>query len=851
MPLEEYRKKRDFDQTAEPEGKDSQAGDGKLRFVVQKHAATRLHYDLRLELDGVLKSWAVPKGPSLNPKDKRLAKMTEDHPFDYRHFEGVIPKGSYGAGTMIIWDEGVYQAPGAGSREESENSLREGLENGNLKFTLEGKKLQGEYALVRMKDDNGDNWLLIKKNDEFASSEDVLEQSQSVRSGSSLEEIREIDEARRKGWQGWDAGELEQLKTLGIKKSKMPSEVRPMLASLTEAAFDRPEWFFEIKWDGYRAVAEIQKNSVQLYSRNLLSFKDKFAPVVKELEKIDFEVVLDGEVVVVDDEGRALFKLLQQYRNTGEGLLVYYVFDLLYLDGWDLQALPLEKRKEILRRTLPELPRLKYSDHIEGKGKDLYLAAQKKGIEGIIAKDKNSRYRQGVRSSEWLKVKAKLQQKAVIGGYTEPKGSRKDLGALLLGVYEGKDLVYIGHTGGGFDAKELKEVKAKLEPLKRKKSPFKQKPKTNAPATWVEPELVCEVRFSEWSHDMIMRQPIYLGMREDVDPAQIRREVPLPEEEVHKKKYAIQEDEKSTVHVDGIEISISNLNKMYWPEDKLTKGDMIEYYREIAPVLLRYLKDRPQSLHRFPDGIHGNSFFQKDFPNAPDWVETIPLQSDSNSDPTNYILCQNTASLLYMANLGSIEIHPWNSRKQKLDSPDYLVIDLDPSDRPFEDVIRVALVVRDSLEELDIISFIKTTGQRGMHVFIPTGAKYSYEQTRQFAQLLCQYIHSKEPEITSLERKPKNRQGLIYLDYLQNKKGATLAAAYSLRPRAKAPVSTPLKWEEVRKGISPQDYNLRNTLKRVEKLGDLWEGVLGPAIDMEKGLSTLKKVWSSKSNKRP
>jgi bifunctional non-homologous end joining protein LigD len=849
MALDEYRKKRDFEETAEPDGSYSDSGRGPLRFVVQKHAATRLHYDLRLELDGVLKSWAVPKGPSLNPQDKRLAKMTEDHPFDYRHFEGVIPKGSYGAGTMIIWDEGNYHAPKAETREESEKSLREGLNNGNLKFFLDGEKLKGEFALVRMKDGKGDNWLLIKKKDEFASHDDILEQDHSVRSGSSLDEVREEDEARRKGWQGWDEDELKGLKKLGLKKSKMPSEVRPMLASLTEQAFDRQDWYFEIKWDGYRAISETGQETVRLYSRNLLSFEEKFHPIIKELEKINFEAVLDGEVVVVDEEGRAHFKLLQRYNKTGEGLLVYYIFDLLYLDGYDLQALPLEKRKEILKRALPVLPRLKYSDHIKGMGNDLFQAAQNKGIEGIIAKDKNSRYRQGVRSSEWLKVKALLQQKAVIGGFTEPKGSRKDFGALLLGVYEGNDLIYIGHTGGGFDAKELKEVKVKLEPLARKKSPFKQKPKTNAPATWVEPNLVCEVRFSEWSHDLIMRQPIYLGLREDIDPKEIRREVPLPTGEVQRKKYIMPDEEKTTVEIDGIEISLSNQNKMYWPEDKITKGDMVDYYREIAPVLLPYLKDRPESLHRFPEGIHGNSFYQKDFPQAPDWVETISIESDTDGNSTNYILCQNTATLLYMANLGSIEIHPWNSRKQKLDFPDYLVIDLDPSDRPFEDVIKVAQAVRKVLEELEILSCIKTTGQRGMHVFIPTGGKYSYEQVRQFAQLLCQYIHTKEPQITSLERKPKNRQGLIYLDYLQNKRGATLAAAYSLRPRPKAPVSTPLKWEEVKKGISPHDYTIRNILKRVDKHGDLWEDVLGKGIDMENGLSALKNVWGSKSGK--
>jgi bifunctional non-homologous end joining protein LigD len=849
MALEEYRRKRDFDQTSEPQGEED-SGQGPLRFVVQKHDATRLHYDLRLELDGVLKSWAVPKGPSLNPQDKRLAKMTEDHPFDYRHFEGVIPKGSYGAGTMIIWDEGFYRSPGVESREESEKALREGLEKGDLKFVLDGQKLKGEYVLVRMKDGQGDNWLLIKKKDEFASQEDVLELDHSVRSGSSMDEVRHQEEDRRKGWQGWDEEELKSLVKAGAKKSKTPKEVRPMLASLTREAFDRQDWIFEIKWDGYRAIAETGTGDVRLYSRNQLGFEEMFEPVVKELEKLDFEAVLDGEVVVVDEAGRARFKLLQKYRTTGEGLLVYYVFDLLYLDGYDLQHLPLTKRKEILRRAVPELPRLKYSDHIEGRGMDLFRIAQQSEVEGIVGKDKNSRYRQGVRSSEWLKVKALLQQKAVIGGYTEPRGSRKGLGALLLGVYEGKDLVYIGHTGGGFDDTELGEVKAKLEPLARKKSPFKKRPQTNAPATWTEPIVVCEVRFSEWSNDLIMRQPIFLGMREDIDSKEVRREVPAPGAEPGGKKYAVpEEDEKEVVKIEGQEISLSNLSKVYWPEDSLTKGDMLEYYKDIAPVILPYLKDRPESLHRFPNGIDGKSFFQKDFDQAPDWVETIRIESDSSDGSINYILCQDAATLLYIANLGSIEIHPWNSRRQNLDNPDYMVIDLDPSDRPFKDVIKVALAVRETLEKLEIESCIKTTGQRGMHVFIPTGAKYSYEQGRQFTQLLCQFIHKKVPDITSLERKPKNRQGLIYLDYLQNKRGATLAAAYSLRPRPKAPVSTPLRWSEVQPGLDPRDFNIFNIRQRVEKLGDLWEATLGPGIDMEKSLVSLKELWRSRSDK--
>lgn len=843
MSLEKYQKKRDFKHTDEPKGDGESQEAGPLRFVIQKHDATNLHYDLRLELDGVLKSWAVPKGPSLDPSEKKLAMMVEDHPMEYRHFEGVIAEGNYGAGPVIIWDEGTYSVPGSEGRQDNEAEARKGLERGNLKFILDGEKVRGEFALVKIKNDQANSWLLIKKNDRYASKLNILDQDYSVRSGLTIEEVDGHEKISGEGIQE----EIQNLANSGAQKAPMPTEVRPMRTTLTDEAFDRSGWIFELKWDGFRAIAEVKQDHIKLYSRNLLPFEKEFAAITRELQKIEFEAVFDGEIVVVNENGRADFQLLQNYRKTGEGLLVYYIFDLLYLEGYDLQGLPLAHRKETLRKILPDLPRLKYSDHTEVKGKALYKAAVESGLEGIIAKNKTSRYQPGLRTQDWLKVKNHLSQEAVIGGFTEPRGSRSNLGALLLGVYEGNDLVYVGHTGGGFTETALEEVLTRLKPLVRKTSPFKNRFKSNTPSTWVEPKLVCEVRFSEWTADAIMRQPIYLGMREDTDPRQVTREIPLPKSKaLQPKRFQGAYEMKEEVEIEGRQLTLTNLNKVYWPEEVITKGDMIRYYRDISELILPYLKDRPESLHRFPNGIQSKSFFQKNVTDAPDWVETKLIESENSEDEIQYLVCQDEATLVYMANLGTIEINPWNSRLQSLDHPDYLIIDLDPDERPFEDVVQVALVVHDLLEGIEAENYIKTSGQTGLHIFIPLGAKYDYEQTRQFANIITHLVNARLPEITSVERQPSKRKGLIYLDHLQNRRGQTLAAPYSLRPRPGAPVSTPLNWEEVSSSLKPEQFHMKNIQKRVDRVGDLWKGVLGPGIDMQRCLSALQDKMKAK-----
>ncbi len=508
MPLKEYSKKRSFDKTPEPAGKVVK-GKGALRFVVQKHDASQLHYDFRLEMDGVLKSWAVPKGPSLVSHLKHLAMMVEDHPYEYRNFEGVIPEGEYGAGSVIIWDEGTYHSENAIDRAGSEKELAEGLKAGHLVFVLEGKKIKGLFALVRFKTAGEHAWLLFKKDDRYTSTADITKKDRSVRSNLKVEEVAEQA-----------SGQID------TPKSKLPHNVKPMLCTLVEDAFDDPDWIFEIKWDGYRTIAEINKGKVDLYSRNLQPFNAKFPPVVKALEKVMHAAVLDGEVVALDESGRASFGLLQDYAKTPSGSLVYYVFDILHLDGHDLTGLPLLKRKEILKNMLPKSPHIKLSEHIEKDGKAFFEAANGQSLEGVVAKRKSSTYQFGKRGADWLKIKTHLSQEAVIAGFTEPKGARELFGALILGVYEKEELIYIGHTGGGFDGTSLKAVYAKLEPLVTDSSPFKAPVKTNAKATWVKPKLVCEVKFQEWTSEGQMRQPIFLGMRPDKKPEQVKRELP-------------------------------------------------------------------------------------------------------------------------------------------------------------------------------------------------------------------------------------------------------------------------------------------------------------------------------------
>jgi bifunctional non-homologous end joining protein LigD len=638
-----------------------------------------------------------------------------------------------------------------------------------------------------------------------------------------------------------------------------------MLASPAAQPFDHADWLFEVKWDGYRAIAEVSREQVRLYSRNKLSFEKRFAPLVDSLQHLGVEAVIDGEMVVLDDSGRPRFQLIQDYPKSG-GSLVYVVFDLLYLDGHNLEKLPLIRRKEILAGLVDGLPNISLSEHVPEQGIAFYRAVEEKGLEGIIAKDGQSRYQQGVRSRSWLKIKTHLRQEAVIGGFTEPKGSRHGLGSLVLGVYENGDLTYIGHVGTGFSQQRLAELRSQLDGLTQGTCPFKKRPNTNAPVHWVRPELVCEVSFDAWTNDGYIRHPVFLGLREDKAASEVRRERPASVD-----SSLVNADVKTAKEVDrqaktpptrrgratpavggqarqsqGIQeigghlVSVTNLNKVYWPEDGYTKGDLIGYYREIVDFILPYLRDRPESLHRHPNGVQEKSFFQKDVSRQPppDWVRTAEL-IDSDGKRTRTILCQDEATLVYLANLGCIELNPWHARVGILDQADYLVLDLDPENVSFDHVIEAAQTIRKVLHQAGAEGFCKTSGQRGLHVYVPFGARHSHDQAKQLAELIARIVNARLPASTSLVRNPKSRQGRVYLDWLQNGKGKTLAAPYSVRPRPMATVSTPLKWTEVRRGLDPAKFTIRTMPKRLDLVGDLWKPVLGPGIDLSACLERL------------
>lgn len=800
MALSEYRRKRNFKKTAEPSGRQSKPMlKSKAAFVVQKHSASHLHYDFRLQAEGVLKSWAVPKGPSMNPKDKRLAMLVEDHPLDYGTFEGSIPKGNYGAGDVIVWDRGTYELKSAGTFEDA-------FQKGDLKIILNGQKLRGEFVLARMKSDKDNTWLLIKKKDDYSGNYDALEDDRSVISGRRLADEKEIG-----------------------KPGSLPHTLHPMLAKSAEKAFKDEDWIFEIKWDGYRAIAERQSGMIKLYSRKFIDFGKKYPSIIAALNNIPGDFVLDGEIVVLDESGLPNFQFLQDWDTGKKGILVYCIFDLLYKDGRTFFDVPLIERKEILRGLVDDKPQIIFSDYVSGDGEALFEAAKEKGLEGIMAKRKSSGYHPGIRSDSWLKIKSLRRQEAVVAGYTEPRGGRKHLGALILGLYEDSKFKYIGHTGGGFDDEWLQLIKKKLDKIKTKKPPFEEVPKTNAPVTWVKPEVVCEVKFQEWTQDGHMRQPIFLGLREDKVPSEVVRE-----------EISNLEKNSKGVLSDETLLKVTNLEKIYWPESGYTKGDLIAYYRNISSVILPYLEGRPQSMHRFPNGINGQSFFQKNVDHMPpDWVKTVSIRSESEDRSLNYLVCDDEPTLIYMANLGCIELNPWSSRVASLDNPDYVILDLDPDDIGFEEVIRAALEIKKILDKAAVPSYCKTSGATGLHILIPTGAKYDYEQARGFAEIIMRLTHRNLPQTTSVERNPGKRKGRIYLDYLQNRRGQTIASPYCVRPRPGAPVSTPLEWREVKKGLNPESYNLRTIAKRLDKKGDILRPLLSESMDLIKAIENL------------
>ncbi len=808
MTLKKYRSKRQTNTSKEPVGKKNKGKKKSLlTFVIQKHAARRLHYDFRLELEGILKSWAIPKGPSLDPKVKRLAIEVEDHPFEYGKFEGTIPRGHYGAGKVEIWDKGTYEPKN--QEGNPEKVVKEELKKGELKFILSGKKIKGEYVLVKInKDTEKNQWLLIKKEDDFSTEKEIIEDSSS------------------------EAGKIKKKR---IRADPMPQDITPMLSTLVKEPFNDPDWIFEVKWDGYRAVAEVTRKKILLYSRNLKSFNEQFPEIVHELEKFKKEdIILDGEVVVVDEKGTPSFQLLQQFLKTGKGNIRYYIFDLLYFDGQDLRDLPLLERKKQLAELLNKIesPALFYSDHVEEKGISFFKTAVKLGLEGIMAKKKDSAYF-SKRTNEWLKIKTHKSQEAIIVGFTEPKGSRKNIGSLILGVYKTDQLEFVGHVGTGFDEQALKDIYNKLKKQTTQKCPFKKKPATNTPATWVKPTIVCEVTFTEWTDDGIMRHPVFKGIRIDKSPKEVKMETPKDQTKVKPQSTSKQKNK----HKDFL----TNQNKIYWPKEKYTKGDLINYYTSISKYILPYLKDRPQVMHRFPEGIRGHDFYHKEAPDfIPDWMETTPVQHTDKV--VNYLMISDLPSLLYVVNLGCIELHPFLSRVQHLENPDYFVLDLDPESISFKHVVEVAKTVRETLEEIGAPSYCKTSGKRGIHVYVPVGAKYTYEQAQDLAELVARVVHQRLPKITSLVRNPEKRQKKVYIDFLQNSRSKTVVAPYSVRPAPKATISTPLDWSEVDSKLDPTDFTINTIPKRLKIKGDLFSKIQRQKINLPSILSKLEKL---------
>lgn len=871
MGLARYKAKRDLKVTPEPAGAKKHRTGAPLAFVVQRHKASHLHYDFRLELDGVLKSWAVPKGPSMAPEDKRLAMMVEDHPFDYKDFHGVIPEGQYGAGIVEIWDRGTYVPLHVPEGSTAEQAMRKGLKAGSIKVILKGRKLKGEFALVRFKNAGENGWLLLKHDDDHAvkhyDSEKETPKNSPINKALAKKtpaRKRAVKKAARKSAKRRTrvanarapqaVAETPRRFTLrGIgSATKVDHPIKPMLAAPDVSAFDGDDWLFEIKWDGYRAIAETGGKDLRFYSRNGLSFAEAYPTVADELRRIRKKLVLDGEVVAVDKQGRPSFQQLQHATQDPDTHLIYYVFDLLAEGGKDLTRKPLTERKKRLRTVLKNSDHIRYCDHVEGNGKAFFQAAVRQDLEGIIAKRADSTYHKGVRSKEWLKIKNHRSQEAVIGGYTAPRNSRKHFGALLLGVYEKGKLRYVGHTGTGFDHKGLDELMTMMHPLKRATSPFSTEVEANMPPVWVRPKLVCNVKFTEWTRDGHMRHPVFLGLRTDKAAKDVKLEPMATKKKTATKSAARKvssrrtsakrataaEDEKHRdVRVGRNTVHLTNLQKVFWPKEGFTKGDVLAYYEQMAPVLLPYLKDRPQSLHRMPGGINGMAFYQKNAGGeAPAWVPSVKVPSKSRGSAVDYLLCNDLAGLLYIVNLGCIELNPWTSRKGHLIKPDHLVLDLDPSDKnSFDDVVDAALAVKQVLDAISVEGYCKTSGASGLHIYIPTGARYTYKQLAPFAKDIMLAVNDLLPDTTTLTRSlSKRSKRHIYLDHLQNRKGQTLASVYSIRPKAGATVSTPLEWKEVKHGLDHTTFTIETIRERVGKKGDLFAPILkhkGFALD--------------------
>lgn len=802
--LSAYRAKRSLDRTPEPGARARpEAGSGGL-FVVHKHAATHLHYDLRLELDGVLKSWAVPKGPSPDPKDKRLAVHVEDHPLEYGDFEGVIPEGNYGAGAVIVWDRGNWvpkEDPDAG------------LVKGKLLFELRGYKLRGVWTLVKLKKSAKD-WLLIKERDGYAAT-GVEYPEESVLSGLAVEALRDAP-ARA-------AALRKEIVRLGARAGSVDvATAEPMLAEIRERPFSRRGWVFEPKLDGYRLRVARGPNGARLVSRNGHDLAGAFPEVARAVAALPYDCVLDGEVVVLDEGGRPSFQSLQGRARLGRPLEIrraavqtpatLYVFDVLGFEGYDLRALPLLKRKGVLRKLVPPTGPLRYLEHFATQGETLFDEAATLGFEGIVAKKADAPYRAG-RSDAWLKIRHDRTDDFVVVGFTSPRGSRSGFGALDLGAFVDGKLRYVGRVGSGFTASQIKSVAAELEAARRDRPAFTGPAPQDEAHSWVEPALVVEVRYKEWTGEGLLRQPVFLRFRDDKPPAECVVSRPTEATDPVPDPPAAAAPPRT--------VAFTNLDKVFWPVERYTKGDLIEYYRAISPWLLPYLKDRPVVMTRFPDGIEGKSFFQKDAPGfAPEWMRTERMWSEDTQREIDYFVCDSLEALLYIANLGTIPLHIWGSRVATLEHPDWCILDLDPKEAPFRHVVTVARAIRELCEAIELDCLVKTSGSTGLHVLVPLGRQCTYEQARTLGGLLARVIAAQLPDIATVTRQVGKRGGRVYLDYVQNGLGRLLVAPFSARPLPGAPVSMPLAWREVTQALEIGKFTIRSAPRRMQRLKD-------------------------------
>lgn len=788
--LSEYKEKRNFGKTLEPEGKSDQEEES-LRFVIQHHMARRDHYDFRLEWAGVLLSWAIPKGPSNSTTDKRLAVQVEDHPVEYRNFEGTIPKGEYGGGTVMLWDEGIW---------EPYKNVEEGLKKGELKFILKGKRLIGKWALIRLKAKEGetkDNWLLLKEKDEYCrESNDLLEYVTSIRTGRTMEEIEKGEEVKF------------------IKNPFDKTEVQ--LAKLVREIPEDDNWIYELKYDGYRIVSYIEGNQVRLLTRNGNDYHNRFYDITRILVEWakGRAMVLDGEMVITDETGKTDFQALQNYlKNAKSQALTYIIFDLLALEGQDLRGKDIIERKEILSNLMKDAPsNLYYSRYIKGKGKESFAAANETGMEGIVGKKIGSIY-SGTRNGDWIKLKCDKRQEFVIGGYTLTDKRISGVSALLLGVFEGDNLIYAGRAGTGISEGEMKLLEKEFQNIKRIQSPFQVPPKSKSDETitWLEPNLVAEIKFAEWTKENQLRQASYKGLRKDKDPTEIIREVQLPLVSASKVEETMKSNPNQLI-LEGIKIS--SPDKIIFEDSKITKLDVVKYYEKVSNRMLPYINHRILTTVRCPKGISENCFYKKHPGADSKGIITVPI-TNGDGEVEEYFYVEDTKGILYEVQMGTVEFHTWGSSYDTIDRPDMMVFDLDPDEGMELERIRQGVHdVKSILSELSLHSYLKTSGGKGYHVVVPLRPSVSWDTFHNFARKVAEVMEQKWPDRYTSNVRKANRKGRIFIDWIRNGRGATSVAPYSLRARKGAKVSMPIKWEEL-EAIAPDGIDMQEALQRI------------------------------------